>query len=206
MPGIPPAAPVAPWHMWGSSQQVSLTQTVAGGAPAQTMQLARVNYRRPETWSFWLAARLTGGDVNPGPGALVVEANVQVLFGVGRSIFRSEDQGQFGFARFLWSLPALVSPGGNLNNNKYTTRVNSVVLNDVDATSFQPIDHIVAQDIQCWATFSILSVPVGNSVSAELTAFFAPRVHVRPDWFTELGEDVEVNEAIKYLGTERGGT
>jgi len=206
MPGIPPTSPVAPWHMWGSSKTITLVQGAAGSATAQTLQLGRVNYRRPETWSFFMAARLVDGTTNAGPANEDLEVNFQIIVGVGRSVLRTQEQGQNGWVRMLWSIPPAVHPGGNLNNLKYTTVANSVPLQDGVATSTEKLEWIVAQDIQCYAQVAFLRVPPGNSVTVEVTSFFAPRVHVRPDWFTEAGEDIEVNEAAKYLGTERGGT
>ena len=175
---------------------------MAGGQPSQTVQIGKVSYKRPETWSFWLQARLVGGSLNPGPGTTVIVCNVHLYLGVGRIIsITKDDANNTGFVRFLWQIPPLVTPGaGNINNTKYTTRVRTPWLEDIDHASFELIDHLVAQDIQCEATVEFLSAPVGATVDVECTAMFAPRTHIRPDWYS----DDEWFDPFK--GGELGGT
>jgi hypothetical protein len=68
--------------MWGSSIRLGVetngfTIGQIGG------QIARVNYRRPETWSFWLAARLLEGTTVPVNTTLDVD--IIIIAGVGRA-------------------------------------------------------------------------------------------------------------------------
>jgi hypothetical protein len=45
-------------------------------------------------------------------------------------------------------------------------------------------DHLVASDIQCNVTVNINGQPnVGDVVVFQVGSLFAPRTHVRPDWF-----------------------
>jgi hypothetical protein len=214
MPGIPPPSPVSPWHMWGTSLAINATAT-AGTITRQTGQLARINYRRPENWRFFLAGRLTGGDQLLGSGGLYT-LKFFVWLGVGRSIYqtgypnRSDDE----FAFLAWSVPINGFPGQQQNNQKYLTSTLSPPLDDVvGATSRLPIDHVVAQDLQCSCEFSIIAAPPGTHVTCEATAYFAPNVHVRPDWFQPEAEPgpygdpvAEGARAMRFTGSETGGT
>jgi hypothetical protein len=220
MPGPPPAAPIAPWHMWGSSVRLHGVQNVADTANRQNVQLARVNYRRPETWSFFLASRLVGGTSN-GTAGTILYIKFVVIVGVGRSIFSTEPVPpdltttldlEF-FHTFRYVLGAGVVPGNQNNNRKFVTSIRTPPVDDSivianpyeDSSSRYVCDHLVAQDIQCTA---FIELPSGTGewiIDAEATAFFAPRVHVRPDWFT-LPEEEEEGRHGRFLGTERGGT
>jgi hypothetical protein len=59
-----------------------------------------------------------------------------------------------------------------------------------------PIEWLPAQDIQCYARASL--GPVGTA-DIEVSAWFAPRSHVRPDWFRETDES-------RFRGGEVDGT
>lgn len=184
------------WHLWGSSQIIEVRSNgfTAGTA---TQQMARIQYKRPETWSFFFGGRLLGGPVSGVPPTQV-QVDFQVMTGVGRSLFDTRRGPQTflrqGFSRFLWQVPAGMVPGAQPDNLKFTSRTTSPPLDDgVGATSAQPIDWIVAQDIQCNADVAVISQAGANPVSIELWAFFAPRVHVRPDWFAEQFESGELN-------------
>jgi hypothetical protein len=213
VPGAPPAARVAPWHMWGSSQHVRVTQATAGGTYAASVQLARINYRRPDTWRFWLAARLLPSAIVPAPGPLAVEIQFHLIVGVGRTMYQTELPPQPGvglgtgyFGQFVYVVPAGFTPGGdNANNRKWTTRVHTPPLDDNTPTSYELCDEFPAQDIQCQGSVFLGAAPAGYTLNAELTAWFAPNVHMRPDWWTSLHEESAGN-AGRFLGTERGGT
>ncbi len=194
--------PASPWHLWGGAQVVALEQVAAGGLPVQTVELGKVSYKRPETFGFFLGARLLGGDTVPGPGPdEVIFVRFHLYLGVGRTMFRDKDPGNEGFCRMLWSVPPLVTPGnGNINNAKYTTRVRSPWLEDTDHTTYELIDHVCAETINCEAECGFFAAAVGQKVQVEITALFAPWVHVRPDWFSD-------NEwEPQFRGGETGGS
>jgi len=190
--------PIAPWHMWGSSQSVQIPASAASGILGST-QLLRVNYKRPETWSFFFAARLSGAVVTAIPDDVTVEVAIDVIAGVGRSIFDTSGRLLAGWPRFVsffWDLPAptnfsQIAP-------KWTTVGSRVLLNDTDATDTIRPEWIVAEQLQASARVIVIS-PGGTSPAfqADITGFVAPRTHVRPDWFAEQN---------MFRGNETGGT
>ncbi len=165
-------------------------------------QIARINYKRPETWSFFLAAKIVGGTVSGG-GILTVR--MDLLFGVGRSVFdtrQSEGQGipRIAFAVFAWDLAGITDPVQDTPfATKYTNRVLSPPLIDEDLTTQQPLDWIPAQDIQVQSSFRHNKTDIADTVTLELSSYFAPRVHTRPDWLAE-------DPAKQFVGGETGGT
>jgi hypothetical protein len=196
-----------PWHMWGTHAILSATQTGPLAVVAQGQQLARVNYKRPEHWRFWLGARLVGGNVNAGIGVMQIAVHFAVIIGVGRSNFAT--QATTGndpalvfnkyFHDFVFVVPVGVAPGQQNDNIKYVTQVTSPPTNDNIATSTTIVNRLVAQDIQCSCSLELVSVAVGQTVQAEAYSFFAPNVHVRPDWY-----EYELPGA-QFLGAEKGG-
>jgi hypothetical protein len=211
MPGVPPPAPVAPWHMWGTTERVSIA---AAAAPTvkQTVQLLRINYRRPENWRFWFGTRILGGSTSAADKFVRVRFNV--LFGVGRSVFQTAQltNGDVAFAVFNTVVAGGIPPGTQLQNVKYTDRVQTPLMDDNDPTSFHVVDHVVAQDVQCTAEITFGGGP-GDTIDVEATAYFAPNVHVRPDWWQPAhrpgphGDPMAAQaQALRFLGTETGGT
>lgn len=199
-------SPQPPWHMWGSSVPVEINIPAPGAAgglvgPAPA-QVARVNYRRPETWSMFFAGELLDGNVSDVDMQIVAQFNLTI--GVGRTLF--DTQGVFGsstaFAEFRWSVLAGIRPGTG-NVRKWTTQANTPLLDDLTATSRQLMQWFPAQDIQMQVRAAlILNAPsaVANRVQLQLTGWVAPRVHVRPDWTRDTPEH------LSYLGAETGGT
>lgn len=199
MPG-PVPSPVTPWHMWGNTVEITAQTgpagagTIAGPSPSQ---LFRVNYRRPETWSWFVGAQLVDGDISDVDLQVIVQ--VHFILGVGRSVFLTEGNfpGQVPVVEFRWSVPIGVRPGAG-NSKKWTVRAPTPRLDDLTAGSEEKFDWLVAQDIQAKARgFLVLTAPsaVNNRVVIQISAWVAPRVHVRPDWFIE-----------EFTGAERQGT
>jgi hypothetical protein len=188
-PGATPGA-LPPWHMWGSSIVVRLEQ---GGSRGTEVQLVRVNYKRPETWSFFFGARILDGSIIAGASSVFID--YEVVLGVGRTLFTAIGAilPGVGFCSFAWQIGAGANPAQT--NPKWTTRVFTPPLNDfAAATTIQSLDEIPAQDIQIKAN---VSAPLGAADFrvVELCAWVAPRAHLRPDWFER-----------NYLGSELGGT
>lgn len=194
-----------PWHMWGT--HVSLTSNASVDpddvAKPVTQQVARIDYRRPETWSFFIGAGLTGGNVNATGVDLNVELHVDLIIGVGRSVFLTDQRAQgtatvqanqVAFAQFDWVVPNGVIPGqqltsGNLQNWKYTTEVQSPALSDAlqgaGIDSRRLISWLPAANIQAQFRMIKLAGGPGQTVTLECHCYFAPRTHVRPDWFSK---------------------
>jgi hypothetical protein len=181
--------------MWGSSQILTLSQGVF-----QSRQLVKINYKRPETWSFFFGAKILTATA-PGP-TLTLEVAFEVIAGVGRTLFNTTPPGGGlatsgrGFAFFLFTLPIpFVQTQGT---SKYTTVGRGPAQDDTLPLVVPSIEWIPAQDIQVMA--GARSTPSVNvTATIEVTSFFAPRSHVRPDWFGE-------EPVAQFLGGERNGT
>lgn len=202
-------ADIAPWHMWGSSQTLTIVNNGGTRLQSQDVQLAKINYKRPETWRFFFAARIVGADAAvPGPVALDIAVFYSVTLGVGRDVWRSPTMADFlaiqqFFVEFRYIVPVGVVPGFSNYNWKYTDKGVTPPLDDSNPlTSVHEIDTIVSEDIQCQASVVILQpnhMAPGSTMQVEVAAFFAPNVHVRPDW---MGDDPE----RAFMGNETGGT
>ena len=204
-----PFADIAPWHMWGSSQTLAITN--AGGTRLQSteVQLVKINYTRPETWRFFFGARIVSADAPvPGPTGLDVAVLYSVTTGVGRDVFRTPYMTDFinlqrFFVEFRYVVPAGVVPGFQPYNIKYTSKGTTPQLDDGNPlTSVQEIETVVSEDVQVSATivlFNPSQMALGSVMQVEVAAFFAPNVHVRPDW---LSDDIE----RAFLGNETGGS
>jgi hypothetical protein len=191
--------PFPPWHMWGSEQIVTLDPS-AGGFQ-NTQQVAKISYRRPETWRFLLTGRLEG----LAPTVATVQdvyAQFDLAVGIGRSVYDTQKSEsvvtppQFNcFAQFYWAVPPTIMPGAQNWNRKYLTCVRAPPHDDSDQTDRLLIDHFVAQDIQCRVRCILTAGEPGVQVRVAVGAYFAPNVHVRPDW-----------SSGQFRGAETGGT
>lgn len=159
----------APWHMWGTSETVI---ALSGGVKT-SQQLARVNYGRPDTFRFIVymsvPAGLTVGAAN---------ATFNCTLGVGRSSIT------IVLASLSITAPAIAGKYA-LATTMYTPGIEPVGTTAAPVTT----DFIVAQDIQCAADVSGTG---GSPVT--VAAFFAPNVHIRPEWF------------VRKFSGELGGT
>lgn len=182
---------IPPWHMWGNSQTIRVNaETTDTTAPVGTGQLVKVSYKRPETWHFLLVARL----VNAPQVVLDNELAVTVYFDVIAGIGRSQSVLQT-FETFSWGWVEGEAPP--YAKTLYTQQVRTPALRMVfdsgegiyvdDPASIQTFNELVAQDIQvtCRVNFFMRGINEGDQSFAdvEVSAFFAPKTHVRPDWF-----------------------
>ena len=219
-PGQPFLEPNPPWHMWGNAAELRIDSTgLDPDVPASvSVQVARVAYKRPETWSFWFGARLRGNQPYVGPAFVAVM--FEVAIGIGRSNFLTGPSpvpnifplpspfDKVPFCKFVFSVP--VTQTGAEQPFKWTSVVPTPRMDDRSPEgdeSFGQIDHIAAQDIQCNATLIVLpiTVPSAQLYEVEAHAYFAPRSHVRPDWF-EQNPRVSAPPGLKYRGKETGGS
>ena len=189
--------PAAPWTLWGKTETLEIKQTPPIRTATQTSQLVKVNYKRPESWRFFLGAYLLTGDPVPaGPLSAVVVARYIVTVGVGRSSFATHpnDIGNNGsataFGEFRWKIPPGATPGDSnqFGNVKWTTVVSTPPLDD---TAPEPVrkdvDVIVSEDIQIQGEAFTLIFPAPTwKCTISMTAYVAPNVHVRPDWFVRM--------------------
>lgn len=189
--------------MWGTTTSVVIPP--GDGNTRSSQQISRVSYKRPETWSFFLGAKIVGGDLSAGGGG-ILRVRFNLFFGVGRSVFNSEQsagQGpsRVGFAFFRWDFagsPHLANPQDVNFASKYTTRVRTPPMLDEDVNTTQEIEWIPAQNIQVSASVEYIRSDPAQTITVEVTSFLAPRTHVRPDWNLRGG-------AGQFSG-ETGGT
>jgi hypothetical protein len=164
---------IAPWHMWGSEATV----IVPHGNPItfnvqQVQQLARIHYKRPETWTFLFFAELIAGTDNGGASQL--DCNFDLTIGVGRS---SVTLKQFCNLRFDWTLFAPVNQPlfSSASPNK------AQVAFGFPPTSNGVMTDFPADDVQC--TCQLVPGGFTEETTVRVGAFFAPRTHIRPEWF-----------------------
>jgi hypothetical protein len=182
-----------PWHLWGNTQQVIVTAgTPTVPATVQSGQLAKVSYKRPETWHWFFAARIISADDSGGAEIQQVTINWNLTLGLGRA---AQPIRVFDHFAFLWG-PVAVAPGLTIYSN--TTK--GPLKFQLD-TGPNVIDNFVAQDIQCQADIVYQSSTTVRTAIVEVSAFFAPQTHVRPDWY----QDERVPE-VQFGGSETGGT
>lgn len=194
-----------PWTLWGTT--INMQQSaIAAAQPVVSSQLSRIAYKRPTSWAFWFGAEIIDGEPSTIGGSLQVTVDIDIITGVGRSMFDTKQAisglpaggtpTQVSFAQFFWRVPATVEP--TRTRKKWTTHGRTPLLNDDDPLSAQIVENIVAQDIQCQAKLSVQGAALGSAKVA-VTALFAPIVHVRPDWY------VMQNEAKMFRGGETDG-
>jgi len=191
--------------MWGTTVQLQSIPNEPIGR--QTQQIARINYKRPETWSFWFGGQLTGGTTNTTGSNIRASMQFDLFLGVGRSVFGTKQKieptapvNRVAFARFEWVVPPGDTPGQVVNNTKYTTQVRTPPLDDDLIDSFQLIEWFPSSDIQCEVQFITQIDGLNHVVQGEASAYFAPRSHVRPDWFQRA------TEQARFRGSEAGGS
>lgn len=167
---------MTPWQMWASDAQLIVTAPVGlPGPQLTTPQLSRVDYGRPETWQFFFFANLA--ESNPGPGGSPCEYTIafDVFLGNGRSAI---------------SIPnfCVMKIGSNdaspSFSRRWTTSTRAPVYDPLE-TEGPIISEFVAQSINCSARVqitagSVTDPAIGNVI---VSASFAPKSHVRPEWF-----------------------
>lgn len=198
---------VSPWHMWGSEEVIRVTPGVVAATPSRpiTQQLGRVKYKRPESWRFVFFAEPLAPVVVPvGWADLYIRVNFNVAPGVGRSTWQSAGERVIGydtlaneerFVQMSWHRTG----GQSLTSARKWTSQAIIPQLDDDAVNppVQTCDVIVGEDIQVSVSVSaVIVAPVApiQDVNVRAGAFFAPNVHVRPDWSCE-----------SFVGDETGG-
>ena len=177
-----------PWHLWGNSSENLALDAETLGSTGQSAQLARIAYKRPETWHF--AFELVALSMSQPENDFVLDVFFDLVIGVGRSKISIE-----GFEHFTLSSPGgppgLIAPFKMWSTEVLSPSRVQVLPGLFPGTSPGKCDHVVAQDIQCNARAIFIGSPV-NRIQLEVTALFAPKTHVRPEWFVQKfpgGED-----------------
>lgn len=193
-----------PWHMWGTSAVSNILIPLSGVSQNASLQLARVNYKRPESWNFLFYAELLATPAVQDTSIILVDFDIMI--GIGRSVVTlgradspapevGTSENTRGFARLRWDT---ANPRFD-SQRKWTTVGTMPVPDDQEPTVGSRIsEYFVAQDIQCKARVYV-SGTTGFTYSVNVAAFFAPRSHVRPDWFQNAPD-------MQFRGAEQGGT
>lgn len=195
--------PLAPWHMWGSSVRHTGTLQAISPSPftvqGTTVQMAKIAYARPDTWSFLFGLFLLDGPEDVDSVSVTIRADFEVAAGIGRSVMwmRNGIGDGRGFARI--TLP-YTSPFTQVRPFGSWMTVAVPPASSEASGDLKFLQNFPAQDIQCQARiFGTSGVQfLGREFTVEAHAYFAPRSHIRPEWFAEHGE--------QFRGHETGGT
>lgn len=194
---------IAPWHMWGSYAIVQVPHPSSSATQfVQSQQLARLNYGRPDSWKFLLAARLLEAPDGVDDNNVDVIVDFDLIVGIGRtSVTLGGRPGEPGFARivFHYSGPASAQVGVL----KWTTQTQTPDLdNRTSPGVVLPLIEFPAQDIQCSTRVTTQSASAQDvRTVVEVHSYFAPSTHLRPEWYTTVKGDEH-----RFRGGENGGT
>ena len=197
---------MTPWHMWGNSQRIDAVVQDSSLATRTNSpgQLVKIAYKRPETWHWLFAAKLVTGPDSPAV-ATQVEVAYDLIVGIGRSAIVLQSAGvvqdkAFEQFFFQWGPVATLFPR---NAQLYSTQVlgpNRVYTSDPPfpnqagfpvagafVTGPSIISEVVAENLQLSCRVIALAPPgaasLGQTVTVEVSAQFAPKTHVRTDWY-----------------------
>jgi hypothetical protein len=189
-----PGGGVVPWHMWGSTQSGTLVGIPVAASTFTSGQLVRVNYSRPDTWSFLLWVKFFNAFADS-PVAINIQFNL--LVGIGRSVVNVTPFKVFQFTPGQLTA-ALINSGSAVN---FATQIQAPTVNVAAGDGPNNVATFPGQDIQISASVgSTGSINNGNQINVEVGAFVAPRTHVRPDWFCD-----EPGDGSRFRGNEQGG-
>jgi hypothetical protein len=178
-------SPIAPWHMWGTHATVTVPHPSSSATQfQQSQQLARINYKRPETWHFLFAAKLLAAPDGVAGNNVDVIVDFDLAVGVGRTAVQLQGRpGEPGFARLVFHYAGAAS--AQLGVTKWTTQTQTETSNLIPATPVVlPLVEFPAQDIQCSVRVVTQSASADDLPTlVEVHSYFAPKNHIRPDWF-----------------------
>lgn len=167
-----------PWHMWGNTQTLRVSSADWGEATELANQLIKINYKRPEAW-HWVFKAVPRFPASPGGGQVgSVRVHWDLTFGHGRSNITIRS-----FEVYQWQWV-----GAGPTQEIYSSQVfgPNRFINDFDPPPTPRenlIEQIVAQDIQLQVRMDLTNNTIANQTfELEVSAYFSPKVHVRPDW------------------------
>lgn len=187
-----------PWHMWGSKVEFELVPGREGGSAVggftprnNLVQLNRINYARPESWHWFIAGQIMRGDSSDVDRTVIAQVNI--IAGVGRVSFDTGREMTISgglvqppaWVEFRWNIPAGLQPG--LLDKKWTVEANNPAPIDGSANA-NICRWLPTQDLQvyCRSGINLDNTSAGlNRVTVAIYSWFAPQVHVRPDWHME---------------------
>lgn len=160
------------FKMWGGTQALDLPAT---SGDKQSQQVVDIRFDRPDTWTFFLAfniASLTGHTDGVGLGI-----DFDLTLGVGRA-----NRTIPGF----WHVDVASADVDNLfllQKPLFVTETQQ--LSYVNPTDLPPtvVDHFPADQIQLVVRARWNGLIATSVAQVLVSGFFAPRSHVRDDWF-----------------------
>lgn len=155
--------------MWGSAQTFNYNGAIISG-PQVSPQIASVAFGRPDSWTFFFAATLTGLTGAPA-NAVRIDYNLQ--FGLGRSLATIP-----GFGSFTWTVGQLSTL---LGVPQVTTQVQLAAENS-SRTAPNLISQFPAETINCNAQTVFQGTNPGVLATFQLEAYFSPLTHHRAEW------------------------
>lgn len=179
----------APWLIWGSDQKMRvIANGVTGTTRTTSPQLALIDYARPETWSFFLAMRMESfGPPELGPGqSFTLDAYFNTTIGLARTARTFP----LAVLSYVFSFD-LNSAGKSPENLIWTTRTRTRFRLPADQSILVPtdwveIDSFPAQSINCAVEVRASTTSPGIiPIDLTVTAIFAPKSHIRPEWFKD---------------------
>lgn len=198
-----------PWHLWGNTQQIVVPiETTGALRKGVTNQLIRIAYRRPETWRWLFSARLLAGPDNTAGFFTRLFVHWELTVGVGRSVIQmafGEGGRAFEDYVFQWGPINPAFPRGAQIWTSETASPARTYTGDGGNLPGPPSPLVVAEDIQLQVQIVGLTVvdnlaAVGQNATVEVSAQFAPNVHVRPDWLR-----LDVPPEAQFPGAEIEG-
>jgi len=197
-----------PWHLWGNNVPVSVKLLSGVFGQGVSGQLTKVTYKRPETWHWLFSAKILDFGALPPVGTTLNLAIIwDVTVGIGRSVQQNAIFDLWNIpitsasgnirGRTLWATQAVPGAGGSLGRLDA-----SGTIDPTPPTNF--VNELVAQNIQlnASAALTLSGALAGYPYSAvvELGASWAPKNHIRPDWFLKSSPD------SVFTGEETGGS
>lgn len=193
-----PMPTVPPWHLWGNIQrQRTLVETTGAFRVGNQQQLCKVGYGRPETWRFYFSAKLIRGPDNT-PGFFTrIFVEFFVTIGEGRGSTPMQIQltsfTTFSFEQYIfqWGPATPAFPAGAMIWTTQAQSPNRGFNGDGPVLRDGPlIDQLPAESIQVECRIVAITIPanvaaVGQEVEVEVSSYWAPNVHVRPDWYED---------------------
>lgn len=184
-----------PWHLWGNLQRQSTpVETVGQFRFGNQQQLCKVGYGRPDTWHWFFSARLISGPDNTAGFFTRVFVHFDVTLGSGRAAtpiafeFTPFAKPSFEDYTFQWGPVNPAFPANAMIWSTQSLSPNRSFQGDGPNVADVPLTQIPAESIQVQCRIVALTAvgnvaAVGQPVEVEVSSYWAPKSHVRPDWF-----------------------
>jgi len=177
------ATGIPPWQLWGNIEVITGN---FGGVNNRTSgkQLNKIAYKRPDSWHFFFTARLIDAPVAVNN---TIQISFDLILGAGRASVPIPAFVLFDFTYAGAPFPTFT---------KFASQ--GVGSDPIGGTGQSIVAEIPASDIQVQANVTNFFGP-GPAI-VEVGGFWAPKNHIRPDWFLE-GQPKET----MFAGSETEG-